>query len=122
MRKEQRFEEEVIKPFIPSTYTKNKTHPIAPNRKRVTIWVKDLKAPKNSLAGLSCSVGTLGEQYDKFKADSPKMANLPVIDEDFYFLLGTQDLSFYCESKEGKKYKVETNCKPIPCEEWLSTT
>ena len=122
MRKEQRFEQEQIKLFIPSTYKKTKTHPIDPNRKQVTIWVKDLKEPINALSGLSCSVGTLGEQFNKLKADSSKMANLPVIDDDFYFLLGTQNLSFYCESLEGKKYKVSTNCKPIPVREWQNTT
>jgi len=100
------------------TFKPTEIHPIRPYCKKVTIWVEPLDKPVNSLVGLVCSANTLGVQFERLKKELSNFKTAPVIDEMFYFLLGTQNLHFYCENQDGKKYKVETNFESIKSSEW----
>lgn len=101
-----------------------KIHPIRPNSKRITLWIEEIKPnkPHNSLEGLTCSVNTLGVQFERLKKGFSTFLVAPVVDDLFYFLLGTQKLTFYCENQEGKIYKVETFFESIPFNEWIYDT
>ena len=72
------------------------------------------------MVGVSCSTKTLGTQYDRLKSELSSFKKAPAIDEMFYFLLGTQELSFYCENSEGKIFKVSTNFESIKSSGHLS--
>ena len=121
MRQQQRFEEKPKERTFPTSYTPTKTHPIRPCCKRVTIWIKEIKddLSPNSLDGLSCSSQTLGEQYKRLLKESKEFKTFPAIDKMFYFLLGTQSLTFLCQKKDGRVFKVETDVQSIPSEQWI---
>jgi len=106
------------------SFSATKIHPIRPYCKRVTIWIEEIKPnkPVNSLEGHSCSTNTLGVQFEALKKELSSFEVAPVIDDMFYFLLGTEKLTFYCKNQEGKTYKVETNCESIPSNEWQYDT
>lgn len=120
MRKEQRFEEEPKEMYFPKEYKPLKTHDMRPYSKSVELWIEELKEGKNknSLEGLAYSKATLGEQFEKLKKESVKFETFPDMNDEFYFLLGTQPMTFICKSLDGKVYKVKSNFEPIKSEDW----
>lgn len=114
----------------PTSFEPTKTHPIRSYCKRVTIWIKDINSNKryilhktayNSLEG-SCSINTLGVQFERLKNEANGFEVFPIIDKMFYFLLATQNLTFYCKTLDGQVKRVETYCESIPPKLWQSTT
>ena len=104
-------------PF-PKSFKNTKPYPIRPYCKKVTIWTEPVDKPVNSLVGIICSTATLGVQFERLKEELSTFKVAPVVDDMFYFLLGTQKLTFYCENSEGKKYKVTTEFESIKSNEW----
>jgi hypothetical protein len=102
------------------SFKPTKIHPIRPYSKRVTLEIQEIKPnkPVNSLDGISASVNTLGVQFERLRAELSNFEIAPKIDDMFYFLLGTQKLTFYCKNQEGKVYKVKTFFESIPSNQW----
>jgi len=105
---------------FPTSYKPTEIYDIRPYCKRVTIWKREYIANRrpNNLDGMECSTNLLGSQYYRLKNASTDFINFPIMDEMFYFLLGTTEITFYAENIDGTIYKFTTNFECIPPNEW----